>query len=459
MGAVEKVGKSKVRMTFEVSPERFQEGLRYSYNKNKARVEITGFRKGKAPRRVIENVYGKNFFYEDAIEHVLHDAYVKALDENGIEPVYKPDLHLEEANESTGVVFTAEIYVKPVVTVDGYYGLTYPIPDIEPNDGEIQAHIERERSKNARSVSVERPVESGDIVVINYTGYIDGEPFEGGKASGHQLTVGSRQFIDTFEDQLIGANIGDDLEVNVTFPENYPAESLSGKPALFKVEILDIMVREMPELNDEFAQDISEFDTLEDYRQDLYEKIRVEKERQADTVKRNYVMRQLIAKAEMEVPEIMYTTRADEMMENFSQRLSQQGITLQKYLEYSGMSEELLRKQQAEQAKLDVDSLLVTDAVAAKEGFSISNEEYEAYITKIAENSKMDPKELLGKVAPERRKEIEKEILRIKTFNFVLDKAVAADQPYTEPIRLPETRIGESDGFLADIVGDESEDE
>ncbi|MCL2665344.1 MAG: trigger factor [Defluviitaleaceae bacterium] len=429
MSAIEKTEKNKVKLTFEVSPERFAEGLKFSYNKNRGRTDVSGFRKGKAPRRVIENVYGKEFFYDDAIHHVLPDAYQQVLEEHGVEPVAKPELNLDRADEAEGLFFTAEVYVKPEVEIDGYLGLTYLKQDTEPGDDDIQSRIQQEREKNARISSVERPAEMGDIAVINFTGYLDGEPFAGGSGKDHELTLGSHQFIDTFEEQLVGHVPGDETEVNVVFPEDYRAENLAGKAVVFKVEILDIKTKELPELNDEFAQDVSEFETMLEYRADLHEKIKKEKESNALIVKRSGVMEQLVQKAVMEVPEVMYESKAEEMVDELNYRLSSQRLNMEMYLKFNNITEEQLKERYAVQAKQEVDGKLALEAVAKKEGIEISQEEFEAHITKISETSNYSAEELISRCTPERKKEIMQELLYQKALDFVADNAVASDKP------------------------------
>jgi trigger factor len=423
---MERIEKNKVKFTFTVSPERFREGLTYSYNKNKSQINLDGFRKGKAPRKIIERIYGKDFFYNDAFNFVLPDAYEAACDENGVEPVYKPDINLEEANEDTGAVFVAEVFVKPEVEIDGYYGLTYP--ETEPTDSDIQEKLQAEREKNARQISVERPAENGDVVTINFVGYVDGEAFENGEGKDFDLTLGTKTFIDTFEDQLIGHVPGDEVQVNVTFPEDYKAETLAGKEALFEVEVLDVKTKEYPEIDDEFAQDVSEFENLAEYRDDIAKKIKESKEQLAETDKINHIMEALIGCCVMDVPDVMYTARVEEMMDEFSMRLRMQGMTVPMYCQYTGLTEEKMKENWAGSAKRDVDVKLALEAVMKKEGITASEEDFQEQISKLAEQRNQSVEEVEKSITPARRKDMEEMLRFKKTQDFILEKSIAVER-------------------------------
>lgn len=424
---VEQLEKNKVKLTIQISPEEFQKGLQYAYNSNKNEITIQGFRKGKAPRKVIERHYGKEVFYSEAVNHLLPDAYEKAVEDNSIEPVYRPEIDVESMDEATGAVFTAEVYVKPEVSIDEYYGLTYPIVDTEPSEEEIESHLKSEQEKNSRTVTVDRPSEIGDILSINFTGYIDDEPFEGGHAEDYGITLGSKTFIDTFEDQLVGCSVGDDVDVNVTFPEDYGKEELAGKPALFKVEILEIMAKELPEVNDEFAQDVSEFETLQEFKEDIINKIREEKEQFALDSKSANIVQQLIEKAEMEVPEVMYTARVEEMTTDLRYNLASNGLNLDQYLNISRMTLDDLHQKYEQPAKESVDSSLVLEAVAKKEQLEASDEELREHLEKILPpSSSID--DIIEKLSESRKKDIIQDILNQKALDFVLDKAVAIEE-------------------------------
>ena len=423
---VEKTEKNKVKLTIEISPEEFRKGLQYAYNRNKNHITIQGFRKGKAPRKIIERFYGQDIFYEEAVNHVLPDAYESAVEAHNIEPVYRPDINVESMDENAGAVVIAEVYVKPEVEIDGYHGLTYPIMETEPTEEDIQNRLQAEREKNARTITVDRPAEIGDILTINFTGYIDGEPFEGGSAEDYEITLGSKTFIDTFEDQLVGHEVGDDVDVNVTFPDDYSQEEFQGKPALFKVEILEIQAKEMPELNDEFAQDVSEFETLAELRDDLTNKIREAKEQQSLMTKRAHIIRQLVEKAVMEIPEAMYTARVEEMTQEMRYRLLQQGMELEQYLGFTGMTLNDLHKNYQTPAKEDVEARLVLEAVAKKEQLEVSDDELKEHLTKLALPNQ-DVDEMLTQISQDRKDAIIQDVLNQKALDFVVDKAVAIE--------------------------------
>ena len=428
MSTVEAGEKNQLKLTFEVSPERFQEGLKHSYNKNKNNITIQGFRKGKAPRKIIERNYGKEFFYDDAINFVLPDAYEAALAEHQVEPVYRPDIEINEANEETGASFVATVYIKPEVSVDGYYGLTYPKPDLEPTPSDIQEKLQVELDKNARLISSEQPAKNGDTLTINFVGFVDGIPFEGGAGRDYSLTLGTHTFIDTFEDQLVGHSVGDDVEVKVTFPTEYGHTELAGKAAVFQVEVLDIKTKEYPEVNDEFAQDVSEFETLAEYRQSLSDKIKEEKKQQAEMIKQKNVMTQLTGKAVMDVPEVMYKAQTEEMLQDFMFRLRMQGIAPEQYFEYTQTTPESMKKDYEKSAKEIVDGRLALEAVAAKEALSVSEEDFQSHIAEMAERSAQTAEDILARFTPERTEEAKKDLLVQKALDFVMEKAVAVDE-------------------------------
>ncbi|MCL2707848.1 MAG: trigger factor [Defluviitaleaceae bacterium] len=431
MGAVERIEKNKVKITFEATPEEFKKGLLHSYNKNKGQVNIPGFRKGKAPRKVIERMFGADFFYDDAVNHVLPDAYESAVEEGGISPVYKPSIKLLDASEESGVFFEAEVFVKPDVSIDGYYGLTYVKSSTEATDSEVQAKLSAEREKNARQVSKEGPAANGDIVTINFTGYADGAAFEGGTGKDYDLTLGSDTFVPGFEEQLIGRAAGDSVDVEITFPEDYSNPDLAGKEARFEVEVQDVLEKDYPEIDDEFAQDVSEFETLEEYRASIAAKIKADKERNYEASKRASVMTQLANKAVVEVPEVMYTARVDEMMEEMRYRLSQQGMNMEMFMNFSQQTEEQIRGRYETQAREEVNATLALEAVAKKEGLEAGDDEYREYLEKRSEQGGVNVDELIKRIEPERKKEIIQEIINKKAMDFVMDKAVAIDGDLT----------------------------
>jgi len=430
---LENLEATKLKLTITVSPEGFRKGLQESYNKNKGHFNVQGFRKGKAPRKMIEQAYGRDVFYEDAINAVLPDAYESALDEHSIEPVYRPEIELASAaSEAEGVTFHATVYTRPEAEVDGYHGLAYPKGDAEPTEEDIQQAIAAEQAKSATQQSVERPAEMGDILTINFKGYFGDEPFEGGTGSDYELTLGSKQFIDTFEAQLVGHIPGDDVVVNVTFPEEYHHPDYAGKPAKFEVEVLDVQAKVLPEINDDFASNVSEFDTLAEYREDLAKTIRTRKESELENTKRGYVMKQLADKAIMEVPEAMYLARLDDMMEDFSRRIQMQGMNMDMYMRYTQLTPEKLKENWRPQAEAEVKNMLVLEAVAKKEGFTLSEDEFAETLSKITGQGVEEVKALIPTLPPFRRKELERSALCEKAMELVLEKAVDTDEPMPE---------------------------
>ena len=429
---VEKLEPTKLKITIAISPEGFREGLLAAYNKNKHHFNIQGFRKGKAPRKMIEQMYGREVFYEDAINSILPDAYETALDENDIEPVYRPEIEPGPASEDEGATFYATVYIRPEAEIDHFYGLTYPKADAEPTEEEILQAIKVEQEKNATQASVDRPAEMGDIVSINFKGFIDGEPFEGGEGNDYQLTLGSKQFIGTFEEQLVGKVPGDDVIVNVTFPEAYHHADYAGKAAVFEVEILDVQAKDLPEIDDEFASNVSDFDTLAEYREDIINKIRKNKEENLENSKRGYIIKQLVEKATMDVPEVMYLARLDEMMDEFSHQIERQGMNLETYLRFTQLTPEALKENWRPQAEAEVKNMLALEAVARKENLTISDEEFAEYIGKITMQEGEAIAKLVESLPPFRRKELMRSAVCDKAMDFVLEKAIATDEPMPE---------------------------
>ncbi len=427
MSTLEQMEKNKVKVKFTVTPERFREGLQYSYNKNKNSVTLPGFRKGKAPRKLIEHMYGKEFFHQDALDFVLPKAYEDVCEELSVEPVYRPSITLDEADENRGVFFTAEIIVKPEVSIDGYYGILYNKFDKAVTDSDVQEKLQQEREKNARQVSVERPAEMGDLLTINFTGFIDDIPFEGGEGKDYDLTLGSHTFIDTFEDQLVGCSVGDDVSVNVRFPDDYHREEYSGKDAVFDVEVLDIKTKEYPELDDDFAQDVSEFDTLAEYREQISEQIAKKKETEAEDHKRLDVINKLSELIEADIPNEMYENRLDDMLYEFDMRLRYDGMSFEAYSNFTGQSAEALKETWRHNAIVDVRSALALEAIAKKEGLAVTDDEFREYIQNNMRPGQ-DADEYIAKLTASRRKELTSSILNRKAMDFVLEKAIESDK-------------------------------
>ena len=423
---VEKIEANKVKLTFSVDADRFEEGMKYSYNKNKNKINVQGFRKGKAPRKLIEAQYGKAIFYDDAINFVLPDAYESAVKENGLDVVSKPEIDVT-AIDDNGVTFTAEVYTKPEVKAGTYKGLTFEKPDLEVSDEELELELKKDQEKNARIITVtDRPVQDGDIATIDFKGYIDDVAFEGGEGKDFDLEIGSHTFIDTFEEQLVGKSIGDDVTVNVTFPENYGKTDLAGKPAKFEVEIKEIKYKEYPELNDEFVQDTTEFETLEEYKNDIVGKLLAQKQIAAKNAKQESVLTQLIDNTEMDVPDAMIENDIDIKINEFSRNIQQQGLSLDMYLEYMGQNIQAMRDAYRPMSEKQVKGRLALEAVAKAEGFDATEEEIDAEIKRIAESYGMEYDKLKDVIREEDRKNLIEDIKVQKALDFVTDNAVEA---------------------------------
>ncbi|MGN0299006.1 MAG: trigger factor [Lachnospiraceae bacterium] len=383
---VEKLEKSMVKLTIEVSAEKFEEGMQAAYLKNRGKIAIPGFRKGKVPRAIIEKYYGAGFFYEDAANNVMPEAYDQALTEAGIEPTSNPmDVNVVSIAKGEPMVFTVSVAVKPEVTLGQYKDLEYVAEPVVVTEEDINAELKKVQEQNSRTITVEdRPVQDGDIVNIDYAGSVDGVAFEGGTAQGYDLTIGSHSFIDNFEEQLIGANTGDNLDINVTFPAEYHAADLAGKPALFKVTINAIKVKELPELDDDFASDISDFDTLEEYKADLEKTIRDRKEKEAETAKENALVDMAVANASFEIADAMIEAEAQQMVRNFGQRLQQQGMSLEQYAQYLNVTVKDLTEQMKPNAEKNISNRIVLEAIAAAENIEVTEEEINEEVDKMA---------------------------------------------------------------------------
>ena len=424
---VENVEKNKVKLTFTLGPEEFEQGIQKAYNKNKAKFNLPGFRKGKAPRKFIEASYGKEIFYEDAINVLLPDAYDAAIKEAGLDTVARPEIDVTEISAESGAVIVAEVYTKPGVSISDYKGVAYTPADVAATEEEIHEELKRAQEKNARIITIEdRPVQKGDITVIDFEGFIDGVPFEGGKAENYELTIGSGSFIDTFEDQIIGKNTGDAFEVNVKFPEDYGQESLQGKPAVFKVKVNEIKFKEMPELNDEFAQDVSEFDTLDEYKTDVKTKIEERKQQQAEQDKEDQIVKAVVAKAEIDLPQVMIDNQVESMVRDFANRLQRQGMNMETYMMYTGMDEKALRESYAENAELQVRARLCLEAVAALENIAVIEEEIDEEIGRIASMYHMEKEKLLEVMRAEEKEGLVKDLKTQKALQLLLDNAIVA---------------------------------
>ncbi len=427
MSTFEKIDANKVKISFSVDAARFEEGMKYSYNKNKGQINIQGFRKGKAPRKIIEATYGKAVFYDDAINFVLPAAYEAAVKENDLDVVSRPEIDIT-AIDDNGVQFTAEVYIKPEVKIEGYKGIEVTKANLEVSDEEIETELKNDQEKNARIVTVtDRPVQDGDIATIDFKGYIDDVAFEGGEGKDYDLEIGTHTFIDNFEEQLIGANVGDDVVVNVTFPEEYGKTELAGKPAKFEVEIKDIKYKEYPELNDEFVQDTTEFETLDEYKNEIAGKLLAQKTQNAKAEKQESILTQLIDKAEMDVPDAMIENDIDMKIDEFSRNIQQQGLSLDMYLEYMGQNLQAMRDAYRPISEKQVKGRLALEAVAAAEGFDVTDQEIDDEIKRIAEQYHMEFDKLKDVLRDEDKKNLVNDLKVQKALDFVTDNAVEVE--------------------------------
>ncbi len=392
---VEKLEKNMAKLTVEVPAEQFEAALKTSYNKNKNKFNIPGFRKGKAPQAMIEKMYGVGVFYEDAVDEAINASYPDAAKESSLEIVSRPEISIEQVEKGKSFIYVATVATKPEVTLGEYKGIEVEKAKPEVTDADVEAELKKVQEQNSRLVSVEdRAVADGDQTVIDFEGFVDGKAFEGGKAEDYTLVIGSHSFIDTFEDQLVGKNIGEDVEVNVTFPAEYHAAELAGKPATFKVKIKEIKMKELPELNDEFASEVSEFETLEAYKEDVKNKLAETKQAQATAENENNVVQKVVDNAQMDIPAPMVDEQVRNMIEDYARRLQSQGISFDQYLQFTGSTIEQLQEQMRPQAELRLRTRLVLEAVVAAEKIEPSDELVDAEIKKMSENYKMDAEQI-----------------------------------------------------------------
>jgi len=421
---IEKLDKNMAKLTIEVSVEDFEKAVEVAYQKNKGKIEVPGFRKGKVPRKMIEQMYGKEVFFEDAANEVIPEAYEKAYDECEEEIVSAPKIEVTQIEAGKPFIFTAEVALKPEVKLGKYKGIKVDKVAVEVTEEEVNEAIETERKNSARTVSVEdRPIKDGDTTVIDFEGFVDGVAFEGGKGENYPLTIGSHSFIDTFEEQLIGKSINDEVEVNVTFPEDYHAEELKGKPALFKVTIKEIKENQLPELDDEFAEEVSAYDTFAEYKESVKKNLEEKKEADAKNAKEEAVVEAIIADAEMEIPEAMIATQQRQMVDEFAQRLAMQGLSMEQYSQFTGMTAAAMMEQVKPQAEKRIQSRLVLEAVVEAEKIEVSDAEYEEELAKMAEAYKMEVEQIKEIMDDERAVEMKKDMAIQKAVEFVVANA------------------------------------
>lgn len=422
---VEKLEGNMAKLTIEVSAEDFEAAIEKAYQKNKNKINIPGFRKGKAPRKMIEQMYGKEIFFEDAANYAIPSAYAKAVDECTEEIVSQPQIDIEQAEAGKPFIFTAEVALKPEVTLGTYKGVEVEKTDASVTDEEVDAAIERERENSARTVSVEdRAVQDGDMTTLDFEGFVDGVAFEGGKGENYPLTIGSNTFIPGFEEQLIGAEINKETKVNVTFPEDYQAQELAGKPAVFKCTIKEIKEKQLPDLDDEFASEVSEFETLAEYKESVKKDLEKKKSEEAKLEKEDKVVDAIIADAKMDIPEAMLETQQRQMAEDFAQRIQMQGISIDQYFQITGLTRAAFLEQLKPQAQKRIQSRLVLEAVAKAENIGASDEEYNEEIKKMADAYQMDIEEINDMIGVFEKKSIREDICIRKAADFVVENAV-----------------------------------
>lgn len=423
---VEKLEKNMAKLTIEVSAAEFEKALEDAFLKNKNKISVPGFRKGKVPRQMVEKMYGPEIFYEDAANALIPDAYSKALDECEEDIVSSPEIDVTQIEKGKSFIFTATVALKPEVKLGKYKGVKVEAAEVTVTDEEVDAKIEKERENNARTIEVtDRPVKDGDMTILDFEGFVDGVAFDGGKGENYPLTIGSGAFIPGFEEQLVGAEIGKEVEVNVTFPEDYQAEELNGKAAVFKCTIKEIKEKELPALDDEFASEVSEFDTLEEYKKDVKETLTIEKEKAARDAKEAAVIDAIIADSDMDIPEAMVTTQQKQMIDEFAQRMQMQGLSMEQYFQFTGATLDKMMEQVKPQAETRIKSRLVLEAVAAKEGIEATEEDYEEEIKTMAEVYQMEPDKIKEMLPEKSVKGIKEDIAVKKAAEFVVNNAKA----------------------------------
>ena len=417
--------KNMMKLVIETTAEEFEKGLNEAYNKNKNKITIPGFRKGKAPRKMIEKLYGAEIFYEDAANAIIPEAYAQAAEESKLEIVSQPKIEVVELEQGKPFVFSAAVAVKPEVELGQYKGVEVTKVETEVTDEDVANELKKIQEQNSRTISVaERAVKDGDMTVIDFEGFVDGEAFEGGKGENYPLTIGSHSFIDNFEDQIIGMNIGDEKEINVTFPEEYHAEELKGKPATFKVKVNEIKEKQLPELDDDFAQDVSDFDTMDAYKESLVKQIADRKANEAKVKKEDEAMEKIIEAAKMDIPEAMVDTQVNRMAEDFARRLQQQGLSIEQYFQYTGMTAQKVLEDMKPEALTRIKSRLVLEAIVKAENIEVSEDEVNAELQKMADMYKMELEKVKELMGENEEKQIKEDLAVQKAVDLIVDTAV-----------------------------------
>ena len=422
---VEKLEKSMAKLTITVEAAKFDAAVDSAYQKNKGKIALPVFRKGKAHRSMIEKMYVTGVFFEDAANELIPEAYETAAKESELEIVAQPEIEVTQMDKGTDFIFTATVAIKPEVTLGDYMGIEVEKKEAEVSEEEITAEIDKAREANSRLITIEdRATEDGDTVIIDFDGYVDGKQFEGGYAEDYTLVLGSHSFIDNFEDQLVGKNLGEDVEVNVTFPEEYHVDELKGKPALFKVKIKEIQKKELPELDDDFAQDVSDFDTLDEYKADVEKKILENKENQIKREQEDQIIEKIIENAQMEIPQQMIAAQTRQMTQEFAQRLQSQGLSLEQYMQFTGLTPQKMMEDLEPQALKRIQSRLVLEAVVAAENIEASDEEIDKELENMASMYQMEIDKLKELIGDDEKKQIGMDLAVQKAVEFVVKEAV-----------------------------------
>ncbi|XME02871.1 trigger factor [Lachnospiraceae bacterium C1.1] len=419
---VEKLEHNMAKLTIEASADDFEKAVQNAYLKNKGKISIPGFRKGKAPRQIIEKMYGVGVFYEDAANELIPQAYREAVEGNDeLDIVSRPSIDVTQMEKGKSFIFTAEVALNPEVELGKYKGVKVAKVNTDVTEDEVNEAVDRERERNARNVEVsDRAVQDKDIVTIDFEGFVDGVAFDGGKGTDYDLTIGSHSFIDNFEDQLIGKNIGEECEVNVTFPEQYQEESLQGKPAMFKVTVKAIKEKQMPEADDEFASDVSEFDTIAEYKEDLKKKLVERKEAEAKAQKEDEALKAIVADSKMDIPDAMIETEAEQLVENYAMRLQQQGLSMDMYMKYTGLTREKLLDQMKDQARKNIEARLVLEAVVKAENIEATDDEFNAEMDKMAKQYGMEADKLKDVMGERETKAVRSDLAMQKAVDLIL---------------------------------------
>ena len=417
--------KTAVKFSFEVGAEVLETGLAFAYNKHKNEIALPGFRKGKVPRKIVEKQFGEGFFYEDAINHIFPENYMAAVKELGLDVVSAPTLDIEYIESGKGVKFVCDVTVKPEVTLGQYKGLEVEKVSAEVTDTDVMLELEKVQRQNARKVEVtDRAAQMGDIANIDYLGSVDGVPFDGGKAEGHELELGSHSFIEGFEEAIVGHNIGEEFDINVTFPEAYHAPELAGKPAVFAIKLNALTAKELPELNDAFAEDVSEFSTLDEYKADILAKLATEKTERARQLQGDKLLDAAVANCTMEVPQVMYDNKIDSMMREFEENIVRQGLSMDIYYQYMGTNEETMRETFKDTSMKSVDARLMLEAIAKAENLVISDEDLDAEVVKYGESYGIDGKTMLDMIQAEDKEALRQDMLVKAAMKLIEDTAI-----------------------------------